>query len=112
MKYNQGKAMLACLLLSALTTVGALASTVKQLDIKALLHKDGSAQIVECWRIALDDEDAKTEWYVAHKLIDGQRIEGLTVEGFVPGHEGLTPFQTLDDWDIDASRKALGMDKT
>ena len=105
MKYNQGKAMLACLLLSALTTVGALASTVKQLDIKALLHKDGSAQIVERWRIALDDEDAKTEWYVAHKLIDGQRIEGLTVEGFVPGHEGLTPFQTLDDWDIDASRK-------
>ena len=93
------------LLLACLWSVGSMASTVKRLDVKAVLHKDGTATIEERWLISLDHSDAKTEWYVAHRLMDGMSIENLSVEGFVPGHEGLTPFETLSEWDIDASRE-------
>ena len=87
------------------SSVGSMASTVKRLDIKTVLHKDGTATVEERWLISLDKSDAKTEWYVAHRLMDGMRIEDLTVEGFVPGHEGLVAFETLDDWDLEASRE-------
>jgi uncharacterized membrane protein YgcG len=93
------------LLLVAFTSVSTSASTVKQLDIRALLHPDGSASIEERWLIDLDDDDAKTEWYVAHRGLKDMRIRNLTVVGYVPGNEGLTPFETLDEWDVDASRK-------
>ena len=93
------------LLLAGLPFLGSSASTVKRLDIKAVLHADGSASVEERWLISLDDSDAKTEWYVAHKGLGDMRIEQLTVEGFVPGHEGLVQFETLDDWDVDASRE-------
>ena len=93
------------LLLACLWSVGSMASTVKRLDVKAVLHKDGTATIEERWLISLDHSDAKTEWYVAHRLMDGMSIENLSVEGFVPGHEGLTSFETLSEWDIDASRE-------
>ncbi|MBQ6767813.1 MAG: DUF2207 domain-containing protein [Prevotella sp.] len=93
------------LLMVALTTGEALGSVVKSLNVNACLHKDGSCTIEEHWVIDLDSEDAKTEWYVAHKLIDGITLTGLTVEGFVPGQEGLVPFVTLSHWDLDASRQ-------
>lgn len=93
------------LLMVALTTCEALGSVVKSLNVNACLHKDGSCTIEEHWVIDLDSEDAKTEWYVAHKLIDGITLTGLTVEGFVPGQEGLVPFVTLSHWNLDASRQ-------
>ena len=91
-------------LLTLLPTVGSVASVVKRIDVKAVLHKDGTAAIEERWLINLDKSDAKTEWYVIHRNIDGI-IENLTVEGYVPGHSGLVPFETLNKWDVDASRK-------
>ena len=92
-------------LFTILPSVGSMASVVKRIDINAVLHKDGTAAIEERWLIDLDDSDAKTEWYVTHRSIDGIHIENLTVEGYVPGHSGLVPFETLSKWDIDASRK-------
>ena len=92
-------------LLVVIPSVECLASTVKKLDINAVLHKDGTASIEERWLINLDDSDAKTEWYVRHNNTASMRIENLSVEGYVPGHSGLVPFETLDEWDIDASRK-------
>ena len=83
------------LLMAALTTGKALGSVVKSLNVNACLHKDGSCTIEEHWVIDLDSEDAKTEWYVAHKLIDGITLTGLTVEGFVPGQEGLNKHLVL-----------------
>ena len=94
------------LLLATLPAFEALASTVKQLDVWVVLHRDGSASIEERWLIDLDHEDAKTEWYVAHRGLGDMRIENLTVEGYVPGHEELTNFETLSYWDVDASREA------
>ena len=67
--------------------------------------KDGSARIEERWDIDVDDSDAKTEWYVAHRGLQNMRIGNLEVEGFVPGHEGLQRYETLDEWNINASRK-------
>ncbi len=104
MKYRN-KLLLLFLLLVGLPLTKVLASEVKQLNIIAQLHPDGSATVEEYWLISLDDEDAKTEWYVAHHGLKGMRIEELTVKGFVPGHQGLTPFETLDEWDINASRE-------
>ncbi len=97
---------LTAMLLALLPVVGTEASSVKQLDIHALLHKDGSASIEERWLINLNDQDAKSEWYVAHQLRNGMSIDDLSVEGYVPGEEGLVRFETLGKWDVDASRKA------
>ena len=91
--------------LAVLPSVRSMASVVKRIDVKAVLHKDGTAAIEERWLINLDDSDAKTEWYVEHRSIDGIHIENLTVEGYVPGHSGLVPFETLSTWDLDASRE-------
>lgn len=93
------------LLIAGLFVFDVQASVVKQLYINALLHPDGSASIEEYWLIDLDKEDAKTEWYVAHRGLNGMRIENLTVEGYVPGYEDPMVFETLDNWDVDASRE-------
>ena len=91
--------------LAILPSVESMASVVKRIDVKAVLHKDGTAAIEEHWLINLDDSDAKTEWYVEHRSIDGIHIENLSVVGYVPGQSGLVPFETLSEWDLDASRE-------
>lgn len=91
--------------LVGLSVAGSEASVVKQLQIFALLHKDGSATIEEYWQIDLDKSDAKTEWYVAHRGLGDMRIKNLWVEGFVPGKKDPVEFETLSDWDVDASRE-------
>lgn len=91
--------------LALLPVADIMASTVKSLDIKVVLMKDGSAQIEERWDIDVDDSDAKTEWYVAHRGLYDMYIKNLEVEGYVPGQEGLQRYETLDKWDVDASRK-------
>lgn len=53
---------LGLMLLLAVWSATAVASTVKRLDINVVLHDDGSAAIRELWDIDLDDSDAKTEW--------------------------------------------------
>ena len=93
------------LIIAGLSVIDVQASVVKQLYINAILHPDGSASIEEYWLIDLDKEDAKTEWYVAHRGLNGMRIENLTVEGYVPGYDDPMVFETLDHWDVDASRE-------
>lgn len=93
------------LIIAGLSVIDVQASVVKQLYINAILHPDGSASIEEYWLIDLDKEDAKTEWYVAHRGLNGMRIENLTVEGYVPGYDDPMVFETLDNWDVDASRE-------
>ncbi len=105
MRHQRISITLLLLLLAGFPSMVSLASTVKRLDIKTVLHANGTASIEEHWLISLDDSDAKTEWYVAHKGLGDMRIENLTVEGFVPGNEGLVTFETLSDWDVDASRE-------
>ena len=104
---KNSKARLLWLLLAAtLSWNNGWASVVKRLDIQVVLQRDGSARIEERWDIDVDDSDAKTEWYVAHRgLTGGMYIEQLQMEGYVPGHEGLQRYETLEAWDIDASRK-------
>lgn len=102
---NSIHTLLLILLLAAMPAVSSMASTVEKLDIKVILQKDGSAQIEEKWDIDVNDEDAKTEWYVAHRGLGAMRITQLEVEGYVPGHEGLQRYETLGTWNIDASRK-------
>lgn len=93
------------LLLTVLSATTAVASTVKRLDIQVVLNDDGSAAIRELWDIDLDDSDAKTEWYVAHKGLQGMKITQLQIQGFIPDKTGMQPFETLEEWDVDASRK-------
>ena len=45
--------------LAVLPSVGSMASVVKRIDVKAVLHKDGTAAIEERWLINLDNSDAK-----------------------------------------------------
>ena len=92
-------------LLAVLPSAGCMASTVKRIDVKAVLQKDGTAAIEERWLIDVDNSDAKTEWYVTHRSIDGIHLQNLTVEGYMPGHAGLVQFETLSEWDVNASRK-------
>lgn len=105
MRHHRIKFLLLVLVLALLPAMGSWASTVKRLDIWTVLHANGTASVTEHWLISLDDSDAKTEWYVAHLGLDDMRIENLTVEGYVPGHEDLVTFETLADWDVDASRE-------
>lgn len=93
------------LLITLIFATSSLASTVKRLDIRVVLTRDGSAYIEEHWDIDLTDSDAKTEWYVAHKGLGDMKIEGLEVEGYIPDTKELQPFETIKAWDIDASRK-------
>ena len=93
------------LLVAALSATHSFASTVKRLEIRVVLTRDGSAYITEHWDIDVTDSDAKTEWYVAHKGLGDMSIEELQVEGYIPDTKGLQPFETLDSWDVDASRK-------
>lgn len=102
---NRILTFLIILLLSSIRAVNGMASTVERLDIKAVLQKDGSARIEERWDIDVNDDDAKTEWYVAHSGLGAMRITQLEVEGYIPGREGLQRYETLRTWDIDASRK-------
>ena len=46
--------------LAVLPSLGSMASVVKRIDAKAVLHKNGTATIEERWLINLDDSDAKT----------------------------------------------------
>ena len=105
MRHHSIKFLSLLLLLVSLPAIGSWASTVKRLDIRTVLHANGTASVTEHWLISLDDSDAKTEWYVSHKGLGDMRIENLTVEGFVLGQEDLVTFETLDDWDVDASRE-------
>ena len=82
-----------------------LASKVNSLDIKVKLYSNGNAAIEERWDIDVDDDDAQTEWFVAHRGLGDMRIEQLSMKGYIPGKEGLQPYQTLGSWDVDASRK-------
>lgn len=93
------------MLLLAVWSAAVVASTVKRLDIQVVLNDDGSAAIRELWDIDLDDSDAKTEWYVAHKGLQGMKITQLQMQGFVPDKTGLQPFETLNQWNVDANRK-------
>lgn len=88
-----------------LAAVEGMASTVKTLDIGVVLLKDGSARITEYWLINLDNSDAKTEWFVTHRGLGDMLIEDLTVEGYLPGYDEPVAFETLANWDVDASRE-------
>lgn len=81
------------------------ASTVKRLDIFVWLEQNGAAVIQERWLIDLDDSDAKTEWYLSHNRLGKMQITDLQMEGYIPDMEGLQPFETLEKWNVDASRK-------
>ena len=99
------KIILGILLFVSMFVADGLASTVKNLDIKVKLYSNGNAAIEERWDIDVDNDDAKTEWFVAHRGLGDMRIEQLSVKGYIPGKEGLQPYQTLSSWDADASRK-------
>lgn len=103
---NSKTRLLWLLLVATLTCSNGWASTVKRLDIYVVLQRDGSAKIEEHWDIDVDNSDAKTEWYVAHRgLTGGMRIEQLAVEGYVPGRDGLQRYETIAPWVADASRQ-------
>ncbi|MCR5314199.1 MAG: DUF2207 domain-containing protein [Bacteroidaceae bacterium] len=104
MKRLRNKSLILTLLLVGLSALQGLASTVKNLDINVRLQSNGYAYIVEKWDIELED-DAKTEWYVKHTAQTGMAITNLKVSGYIPGEEGLQPFETLDTWNLDASRE-------
>ena len=99
------KITLGLLLIISMFVTDVLASKVNSLDIKVKLYSNGNADIVERWDIDVDDDDAQTEWFVAHRGLGDMRIEQLSVKGYIPGKEGLQPYQTLSSWDADASRK-------
>ena len=105
MRYHRVWTIPSLLLLFLLIAVGGTASTVKRLDISVTLGKEGSAQVTEHWLINLDNSDAKTEWYVAHRGLGNMRIEALTVNGYVPGYDRPITFETLPYWNVDASRE-------
>lgn len=81
------------------------ASTVKELDVFVWLEENGSAVIQERWLIDLDDSDAKTEWYVGHKKMGKMQITDLRVEGYIPGMGDGQLFETLEKWNLNASRE-------
>ena len=99
------KIVIGIVLFVSMYVADALASTVNNLDIKVKLYSNGNAAIEERWDIDVDDDDAKTEWFVVHRGLGDMRIEHLSVKGYIPGKEGLQPYQTLGSWDVDASRK-------
>lgn len=88
-----------CLQMQAQTSI------VKNLIINVKLQENGDAKISEIWDIELNKGDAKTEWYVSHNNIGAMQIKDLGVTGFIPGKGYKEKFQTLDNWNIEATRE-------
>ena len=81
------KITLGLLLIISMFVTDVLASKVNSLDIKVKLYSNGNAAIVERWDIDVDDDDAQTEWFVAHRGLGDMRIEQLSVKGYIPGKD-------------------------
>lgn len=63
------KIILGLLLFVSLFVADGFASKVENLDIKVKLYSNGNAAIEERWDIDVDDDDAQTEWFVAHRQL-------------------------------------------
>ena len=81
----------------------ASADSVNSVDITTLIHKDGSASIIEIWDIDVDGV-AETEWYVAKHNLDDMDIIDLNVQENIG--DGAVAFETLAAWDEKAARDA------
>jgi len=91
-----------CLL--AIVCLPLQASKVASLDVKVVLKPNGDALITENWDIEIED-DAKTEWYVAHYGLGERKVTDLTVYGYVSGKGEGQKFETMKEWDLNKSRE-------
>jgi len=66
------------------------------------IHSDGSATIKETWDINMTNS-SNTEFYVAKHNLDNMDIRDLVVEE-VADDETVTTFETLNTWNVNASR--------
>jgi len=107
MKHSRNKllTLITLTLAVCLNTTPAIASKVENLDIYVRLYDNGTADIQEEWDIELDDQDAKTEWYVAHRNLGEMQMKGLHMRGFIPGKGEDQTFKVLENWDVEASRE-------
>ena len=70
---------------------------IKDVDIKVVLEKDGSATVTQIWNV---DVNEGTEWYIPVGNLGPMTIGQLQVQ------EGGVPFKSLGDgWNVDWSRK-------
>ena len=63
--------------------------SVKRIEVDAVLHKDGSAEITQYWEVSVT---TGTEWYVPVQLLDNMAVSDLTVS------EDGRKFVTTDTW--------------
>ncbi|MCR5004166.1 MAG: DUF2207 domain-containing protein [Bacteroidales bacterium] len=88
------KIIFAIAALLACTTVSA--GTVRSVDIKVALQKDGSAQIVEVWDI---NQLEGTEWYLVKENLDGADIRDF----HVTDETGRLYFSDGRSWEVNRS---------
>ena len=98
------KRMGACLILILMLpglAAPASANSIDSVEIRAVIHSDGSAAVEEVWDIYITD-DTKTEWYAAKHNLDNMDILGLSVQEHKD--DSIVRFETLGVWDENASR--------
>jgi hypothetical protein len=88
-------------MMSVLLAVPVSASSVNTVEIRAIIHSDGSATMEEVWDINISN-NLKTEWYVAKHYLDNMDILDLSVEEHIG--DSVVPFETLSVWKEKASR--------
>ena len=79
-----------------LTSIAAFAYSpeIRNVDIKVLLHKDGSADFTEVWDVTVA---SGTEWYLVRNYLDDIKISNLTVSDET-GRDFITE---SGNWDVD-----------
>lgn len=90
------------ILLAAVFTMPVYANDIHTVEIWVDIHSDGSATIKETWDITMTNS-SNTEWYVAKHDLDNMEILDLVVEE-IADDGTATPFETLDTWNVNASR--------
>lgn len=97
-RYFVGMVYILCMLiLSSILTVSAAGNNLHEIDMQITIAEDGSARIAEKWTITVSEG---TEVYKEMMNMGESSIRDFTVT------QGGREFETLDRWDVDASREA------
>ena len=89
------------LILSAPLAGTASANSINTVEIRAVIHSDGSATIEEVWDINITKK-SNTEWYVAKRNLDNMDILDLSMQE--DKGDSVVRFDTLSAWKKSASR--------
>jgi hypothetical protein len=89
------KRLLITVLAALAGTLAVYAQAIRDIDIRAVVHEDGSARITQVWDVTVT---SGTEWYVPV-----ENLGKMTITDFTVSENGLAFYNEGRRWDVDRS---------